>query len=184
MGGTFDPIHLGHLHIIEAVADRFDQILVIPTGQPWLRESAPMASGADRVEMCTRALTDLSDDLQSKVALTDIEVRREGPTYTVDTIAQLKAFFPEDRFTLILGSDAAEAIPQWHKSADLLKMVSILVVRRPGEATSQFPEIEIDALDISATQIRHELSSRSDISQFISPSVLTYIQERGLYVGK
>lgn len=184
MGGTFDPIHLGHLHIIEAVADRFDQILVIPTGKPWLRESAPVANGADRVEMCALALDDLSDQLQSKVALTDIEVRREGPTYTFDTIAQLKAFFPDDHFTLILGSDAAASIQQWHKSKDLLKMVSILVVRRPGDLTSEFAEIEIDALDVSATEVRQLLSTGADASHLVSPSVLTYVRERGLYVSK
>jgi nicotinate-nucleotide adenylyltransferase len=184
LGGTFDPIHLGHLHIIEAVADRFDQLLVIPTGQPWLRGADPVASGPDRVEMCVRALEDLSDSLQSTVALTDIEVRREGPTHTVDTIAQLKAFFPDDHFTLILGSDAAASIEKWHKSKDLLKMVSILVVRRPGDVKSEFPEIEIDAIDISATEVRQLLSTGADASHFLSQSVLTYVQERGLYVSK
>jgi len=177
-------VHLGHLRIIEAIAEKFDEILVIPTGNPWLRDSAPIAVGADRIEMCALALNDLPDRLQSKVALTDIEVRREGPTYTIDTIAQLKAFFPDDQFTLILGSDAAASIDTWHKSQELLKLISILVVRRPGEIKSEYPEIEIDALDLSATAVRESLSDGKDASLFISPSVLTYIQERGLYAGK
>lgn len=134
--------------------------------------------------MCARALEDLPEALQSKVALTDIEVRRDGPTYTADTISQLKAFFPEDKFTLILGSDAAASLPQWHKSKDLLQMVSVLVVRRPGEVHSTFPEIEIDAMDISATEVRHLLSIGADASQYVSTSVLTYARERGLYVSK
>ena len=134
--------------------------------------------------MCALALDDLPDGLQSKVALTDIEVRRDGPTYTVETIAQLKAFFPDDQFTLILGSDAAASILKWHKSKDLLKLVSILVVRRPGEIKSEYPEVEIDALDLSATVVRESLLIGNDASTHISPSVLTYIQERGLYVSK
>ncbi len=184
MGGTFDPIHRGHLRILDAVAGKFDRILVIPSGHPWLRTSEPVASGEARLEMCSRALDDLSEELQEKVALTDIEIRRSGPTYTVDTINQLRAFFPKDSFTLILGSDAASQIDKWHKSKELKSLVNFLVVRRPGESKSTYPEIEIDALDISATEVRDYLRSGKDVTPFISDSVLTYIKEAGLYGSK
>jgi nicotinate-nucleotide adenylyltransferase len=172
------------LHIIESVADRFDQVLVIPSGQPWLRSTPPIASGDERLAMCEAALEDLSDELQSKVALTDIEVNRSGPTYAIETINQLRAFFPGDSFTLILGSDAASQFEQWHRAKDLKAIVEILVVRRPGEAKSKFPEVQIKALDISATQVRSLLESREDVSPYISDAVLTYIKERGLYGSK
>jgi nicotinate-nucleotide adenylyltransferase len=183
LGGTFDPIHRGHLHIIEAVAARFDSIMVLPAGNPYMKVP-PVAGGYDRVEMCVRALEDLPEYLQEKVVLTDLEVRREGPTYTIDTLTQLKPFFPQDSFTLILGSDAAATFDSWHKVAELKKLVDVLVVKRPGSAKSVYPEIEIDALDISATQIRELLEAGKDASPYISDSVLEYIKERGLYGSK
>lgn len=166
------------------LSPRFDEILVIPNGQPWLRENPPTASAQHRLEMCSRALSDLSEAAQGAVALTDIEINRDGPTYTFDTVTQLSAFFPKDSLNLILGSDAARGIDKWHKASDLRKMVEFLVVRRPGEEPSQFSEVCINALDISATQVRHMLEKGEDVSPFISPSVLTYIQEHKLYGSK
>jgi nicotinate-nucleotide adenylyltransferase len=157
---------------------------VIPSGQPWLRSKPPVASGKDRLEMCSAALNDLPDALQEKVALTDIEIERHGPTYAIDTVNQLRAFFPGESFTLILGSDAAANFDSWHKAKQLGTLVDFLVVRRPGQERSAFAEIEIDALDISATQVRELLGSGQDASPFISDSVLTYIKERGLYGSK
>jgi nicotinate-nucleotide adenylyltransferase len=155
--------------------------MVVPAGDPYMRDSKPEATGFDRVEMCTKALEDLSDTLQEKVVLTDLEVRRTGPTYAIDTVMQLKPFFPKDVFTLILGSDAAATFSKWHKSDELRKAVEILVVRRPGESQSNFPEIEIDALDVSGTRIREIIESGGDVTDLVSNSVLTYIKERGLY---
>jgi nicotinate-nucleotide adenylyltransferase len=157
--------------------------MVMPAGNPYMRKTSPIANGYDRVEMCTRALEDLPEYLQEKVVLTDLEVRREGPTYAIDTMAQLKPFFPKDTFTLILGSDVAASFENWHKVAELKKLVDILVVKRPGEAANLpgYPEIEIDALAISATQIRELLEAGKDASPYISDSVLDYIKERGLY---
>jgi len=160
--------------------------MVVPAGDPYMRDEKPEASGFDRIEMATLALDDLSDALQEKVVLTDLEVRRTGPTYAIDTIAQLKPFFPKDEFTLILGSDAASNFDKWHKADALKKLVEVLVVRRPGEksAKSGFPEVEIDALDISATRVREIIESGGDPKEFLTESVLTYIKERGLYGSK
>ncbi len=161
--------------------------MVMPAGNPYMRGDAPVANGFDRVEMCARALEDLPEYLQEKVVLTDLEVRREGPTYAIDTLNALKPFFPKDTFTLILGSDAAANFDSWHKAAELKKLVEILVVKRPGVVASSssnkshYPEIEIDALDISATAVRQVLASGQDASPYISDSVLDYIKERGLY---
>ncbi len=157
--------------------------MVVPAGDPYMRSEKPEASGFDRIEMCTLALDDLSDSLQEKVVLTDLEVRRDGPTYAIDTIAQLKPFFPKDSFTLILGSDAASNFRNWHRSDALKKLVDVLVVRRPFDAAAKsgFPEVEIDALDISATKVREIIESGGDPKEFLTESVLTYIKERGLY---
>ncbi len=134
--------------------------------------------------MCIAALGDLPDSLQEKVSVLDLEVNRTGPTFTIDTINQLRMIYPRDTFTLILGSDAAEKIDQWYRSDALLKLVEILVVKRPGQSKSAFPEVEIKALDISATQVRDAVAKRSDLAPMLSPSVRTYIKENGLYGSK
>ena len=184
LGGTFDPIHLGHLHVIKALAPRFDRIMIIPTGNPYMRDSAPIASGNDRIEMASAALDDLESDLQEKVMVLDIEVRRDGPTYSVDTLGQLSGFFPRDLFTFILGSDAAATFDKWKRAADIKKSAKILVVKRPGEVVSGFDEMEIAALDISATQVRGAIAAGKSVTSYLSPSVARYIEERGLYARK
>lgn len=158
--------------------------MVIPSGEPRLRTEKPLASGNDRLEMCIAALDDLPGDLQEKVVVNDLEIRRKGPTYAIETINQLRAFNPRDTFTLILGSDAASKFDQWYRADAIRKAVPILVVKRPGDAASQFEEVAIKALDISATKIRETLSNKKSASEMISPSVLTYIKEHKLYGSK
>jgi nicotinate-nucleotide adenylyltransferase len=134
--------------------------------------------------MCTAALGDLADSLQEKVSVLDLEVNRSGPTFTIDTINQLRMIYPRDAFTIILGSDAAAKFDEWYRAEALKKIVDILVVKRPGQSKSGFAEVEIDAIDISATQIREAITKRADLAPMLSPSVLTYIKENGLYGSK
>jgi len=134
--------------------------------------------------MCTAALNDLPDDLQEKVSVLDLEVNRSGPTFTIDTVNQLRMIYPRDTFTLILGSDAAAKLDQWYRADALQKIVEILVVKRPGEVKSAFAEVEIKAIDISATQVRESIAKGGDLTPMLSPSVRTYIIENGLYGSK
>ena len=134
--------------------------------------------------MCTAALGDLADSLQEKVSVLDLEVNRSGPTFTIDTINQLRMIYPRDAFTIILGSDAAAKFDEWYRAEALKKIVDILVVKRPGQSKSGFAEVEIDAIDISATRIREAITKRADLAPMLSPSVLTYIKENGLYGSK
>jgi nicotinate-nucleotide adenylyltransferase len=183
LGGTFDPIHIGHLHLIETLSKKFDQLLIIPTGNPWLKPEAPIASAKQRLEMCELALEDLTESAQEKVSVSDIEVSRDGATYTFDTLQSLRAFFPRDNFTLIMGSDAAFSFNKWKRPEDIKKMAEILVVKRPGSKTSNFKELEVDAIDISSTQIREEIS-KTGSSESVSKHVLEYIKMNGIYAGK
>ena len=144
------------------------------------------ASGEDRLNMCIAALDDLADDLQSKVSVNDVEVQRKGQTYTIETINQLRAFYPKDQFTLILGSDAAASLDKWYRADALKRQVEFLVVKRPGDSqpTSEFPELKINALDISSTDIREALESGKSVDNYLSPSVIAYIKEKRLYGSK
>ena len=175
-GGTFDPIHNGHLYVITELLERdvVDQIVLVPAGEPWLRENAPVASGEDRLKMCQLAVAEL--DLGDEVFVNSIEIRRSGPSYTIDTVEALKATYPDDKIVLILGTDAHASIDQWHRSDELKKLVEILVIDRPDFPGS--PTLDIDALNISATQVR------AGDFDLLPPAVVTYIKERGLYASK
>ena len=183
LGGTFDPIHLGHLHIIETLAGKFDQIALIPTGQPWMKPETPIARPKQRLEMCEAALDDLSESAQEKALVIDIEVEKYGPSYTFDTLQSLRAFFPRDNFTLILGTDAAFSFNKWKRPEDIKKMAEILVVKRPGAKPSDFKELEVNAPDISSTDVREELAATGKTTK-VSKSVMAYIKKNGLYGSK
>lgn len=179
VGGTFDPIHLGHLKIISEVAKKFEKVIVIPTGQPWLKESAPIASGGQRVAMAQTAVNSLN--LADQVVVSAIEVKRAGPSYAIDTVIELQQIYPNTSFTLVLGSDAAKNLHKWHRSDELQKLVEVLVVKRVSVPPSGFPEIEIDAPDISSTVIRDKVAHSQEISDLVIPTISTFIKEHQLY---
>lgn len=174
-GGTFDPIHNGHLHVIRQLIERsiVDRLLVIPAGEPRLRDQAPIASGAARRAMCQLAINDLPPEIRSKVEVNPIEILRMGPSYAIDTVEAVKQAYPDDQLIFIVGSDAAAKLDQWHRIDDLRKLVTFQVIARPGYQGEA--ALNIDALDISATAIRKHQSDA------LPHSVATYIQENQLY---
>ena len=179
IGGTFDPIHKGHLQVISEVAKRFEKVIVIPTGNPWLKDHTPIASGEQRVAMTQIAVNSLG--LDEKVQVSAIEVKRPGPSYAIDTVNELSKIYPGSKFTLVLGSDAASNLNKWHRSEQLQKLVDVLVVKRAGVNSSSFDEIEISAPDLSSTQIRDKVANSADISEFVIPTVASFIKEHHLY---
>jgi nicotinate-nucleotide adenylyltransferase len=176
-GGTFDPIHNGHLHVITQLLSQkiVDHILLIPAGEPRLRTNAPQASGAARRTMCQLALKDLPPEISKNVEVNPIEILRMGPSYTIDTVEAVKQAYPGDEIVLIVGTDAYEKIDQWHRVEELLKLVTLEVIQRPGYFNDSARDI--DAIDLSATQVRLHQSDQ------LSPSVAAYIKENNLYVS-
>ena len=176
-GGTFDPIHNGHLHVITQLLSQniVDRILLVPAGEPRLRENAPVAPGAARRAMCQLALKDLPPEISTKVEVNPIEILRMGPSYTIDTVEAIKQTYPDDEIVLIVGTDAYEKIDQWHRIEELLAMVTLEVIGRPGSSAAIARDI--DAIDVSATQVRLHQSDQ------LSPSVANYIKEQNLYVS-
>ena len=179
VGGTFDPIHLGHLHLIKEVANKFDKVLVIPSGKPWLKQHTPIASAQQRFQMADLAITSMG--LSGKVEVLPLEVNRDGDSYTLDTVNELSIKYSNTNFTLVLGSGAAKSIGQWHKSAELLQKVKVLVISRPGSQPSDFDEVNIKALDISSTKVRKSILERKNVSNLLPAKVVTFIREYGLY---
>ena len=173
-GGTFDPIHLGHLHVITQLIEKnlVDQLLVVPAGVPLLRESAPIATGQQRRAMCQLALADLPREVATKVQVNPIEILRTGPSYAIDTVEAVTQNYPADTIVLVIGQDTADKLEQWHRIDELRDMVEFLVIGRPGFAGNG---VDIRALDVAATTIRQGLSAD------VSSSVAAFIRENNLY---
>ncbi|MTA84714.1 MAG: nicotinate (nicotinamide) nucleotide adenylyltransferase [Actinobacteria bacterium] len=189
-GGTFDPIHNGHLHVIKQLlqSHRVDRIIVVPAGDPQLRER-PVASSRDRLEMCRLAVESLSS-LRDRVEVSAIEVERDRPSFAIDTVEAMMANHPGKEFAWIIGSDAFRRIDQWHESERLRELISFIVIERPANqggsevSDDEFDDVggeEIDALQISATEIRSRLALRESISELVPSAVIAYIESKGLY---
>ena len=176
-GGTFDPIHNGHTHVVTQLIERgiVDHLLVVPAGEPRLRENSPKATGAQRRTMCQLAINDLPPEIRSKVEVNPIEILRMGPSYTIDTVEAVKQAYPDDEIILIVGTDAYEKLDHWHRVDELMKLVTLEVIQRPGYIGDLARDI--DAIDVSATQVRLHQSDQ------LSPSVAAYIKENNLYVS-
>ena len=177
-GGTFDPIHNGHVHVIEQLIGRniVDRLLIVPAGQPRLREHEPKATGAQRRQMCQLAVNSLAPEIKSKVEVNPIEILREGPSYTIDTVEAVAQTYPDDSIVVVVGTDAYTNINQWHRAADLKTMVEFLVIDRPNFPGT--PNLDVAAIAVSATQIREHSSDA------VPAAVAAYIKEHNLYASK
>ena len=192
-GGTFDPIHLGHLTIAEEVRIELGlaQVLFVPAGQPWLKADRSITPAAHRLEMLSLAITG-----NPHFAISTIEVDRSGPSYTVDTIAALKRHLGEEvKLFFLLGSDALAELPQWKEPSCLVQMCQLVAFSRPGVALSSLEWlesaipgisqcisfVEVPQIDISATQIRNRVAQGASIRQLVPQAVERYILEQRLY---
>ncbi|HKW58342.1 MAG TPA: nicotinate-nucleotide adenylyltransferase [Candidatus Dormibacteraeota bacterium] len=182
LGGTFDPIHLGHLAAARAAMEcaDLDRVLVIPTGVPPHR--APTVAGAsDRLEMSRLATAG-----DERFEVSDMEVRREGASYTVDTLRELHGLHPKDELFLILGWDAAKLMGSWHEPDEVRRLARVIIVTRPGSgsptATSEIL-CERPTPDISGSALRRAIAKGELIEDRVPEAVVRYIAKRGLYGG-
>jgi len=189
MGGTFDPVHHGHLVAASEVAHRFalDEVVFVPTGQPWQKDDRDVAPAEDRYLMTVIAT---ASDPRFRVSRVDVD--REGPTYTVDTLRDLRAEYdarsvPTELF-FITGADALASIASWRDSAEVLGLAHFVGVTRPGHALTDpgLPEgsvtlVEVPALAISSTDCRARVAAGAPIRYLVPDGVLEYVAKRGLY---
>jgi len=194
LGGTFDPIHMGHLILAEEVRARLNlaEILFVPAGQPWLKGSSPISSARHRVEMVRLAIAD-----RPYFKLSAIEIERSGPTYTVDTIAELKAQLGAgDELFFILGWDSLAELPRWWQPSRLVAMCRLVVVPRPGYPAPDLKALEAGIpglsqrvtlmdkpeIDISASAIRERVAQGLSIHHLVPEPVGEYIKQHKLYL--
>lgn len=194
LGGTFDPVHLGHLKLAEAVRLKLglDEVLFVSAGQPYLKEGDRIITLAShRVAMVRLAIRDYP---HFKLSL--VEIERPGPSYTVDTMAELRKGLKEgDELFFILGWDNLMALPQWREPARLTQLCKLVAVPRMGYPVPDLKSLEkaipgiasrtivlfSPIINISATVIRERVARGLSVSQLVSESVAEYIKKHRLY---
>ena len=187
IGGSFDPIHLGHITIAQDALElaKLDRVFFVPSGQNPHKEQAPEASQQDRLAMINLALKDYPD-----IAHTDIELMRSGPSYTVETIMYLKSEFPGDRLFWIMGEDQLPGLSSWREIEYLAEMVEFISLRRPGTPYAE-PAADVRNLrlhryeghvnSVSSTEIRQRIREGKTVSHFLNSKVHEYITDNELY---
>ena len=182
LGGTFDPVHLGHLILATYAREQLgaDEMLVVPNAQSPLKTNAPGASFDARI-----AMLKLAFDGMDGYVVSNIEGQRGGISYMVDTLDVLSTQYDDARFHLILGADALRDLPSWHEADRLRQLTEIAVVAREGEeppvAESGVQIITMPRIDISATAIRDRIARGLPVDYLTVPSVVSFIQRQGLY---
>jgi nicotinate-nucleotide adenylyltransferase len=182
-GGTFDPPHLGHVAAARAAIDalRLDELVVTVARDPQ-RKAAPPIAGPELRDEMTRAAFEGVD----AVVVLDLELRRAGPTYTIDTVEALLAEHPGDSLTVVLGADAAAGLGSWHRAAELAQLVDVAIVPRPGTPLV-VPEgfsarkVPMAPVDLSSTAVRHALAAGEEPSRLVPPGVVRTLLTHPLY---
>ena len=197
-GGAFDPPHRTHVGLVEAALAQLqlDELRIFPTGDAW-HKTRTLSPAADRLAMAELAFGGIP-----RVVVDPREVRRAGPTYTLDTLRELKREFPDAQPVLMMGSDQAAALPRWHGWQEILAIAIVSIAERlesgrsDGSATrfdprtqpglpagARFETLELPPMDTSATDIRARVARGEDIAALVPPAVARYIDQHHLYAS-
>jgi nicotinate-nucleotide adenylyltransferase len=192
MGGTFDPIHNGHLVAASEVADLFglDEVVFVPTGRPWQKARRHVTAAEDRYLM-----TVIATASNPRFSVSRVDIDRAGPTYTNDTLEDLRALNPDSELYFITGADALASILSWQNWEELFGLAKFIGVSRPGyelngqhiaAAIDQLPAdaltlVEVPALAISSSECRSRAANARPIWYLVPDGVVQYVNKRGLY---
>ncbi len=192
LGGTFDPVHRGHLALARAARDELglDEVLFLPAGQPWRKAGRMIASNEHRLAMLRRALED-----EPAFQVSRLELERPGPSYTADTLEAIRDDRPEDELFFLLGEDALMDLPNWARPQRILELARLAVARRVDTSPEALEEAErrspglgerviwlkMPAVAVSATEIRERMREGQPISDLVPATVEEYIRKQGLY---
>ena len=193
LGGTFDPIHSGHLVVAEEVSARLslDEVIFIPAGQPWLKAGNRISAAEHRLQMVRLAVAG-----KPHFKVSTVELERPGPTYTVDTLEQLSQQSNNELY-FIVGWDNLIELPRWHQPQRILELCRLVAVPRVG---CRLPDLELlekslqgisqrvvmldkPQIDVSASIIRDRVAKGLAIGDLVPPAVEGYIRQQGLYRG-
>lgn len=191
LGGTFDPLHRAHLHLADAAAQalELDRLILVPAGDPWRKRDRSVTPAKHRLAMTLAAVGERRGGLE----VSDIEIRRDGPTYTLDTVRELR-----DRGAMqlwwIMGADAVLDLPHWHKPNEILTCARIAAAVRPGAELDRrrldrivyglgrwLDWVPMEPIDLSASELRDRIRAGEDVSADVPAAVLEYAGQRRLY---
>jgi nicotinate-nucleotide adenylyltransferase len=186
LGGTFDPVHVGH--VVAAVDTRaalgLDLVLMVVAGDPWQKQGDVVASAADRLALVAAAVEDIDG-----VEASAIEIERGEPSVTYDTLVELAA--PDRALFLVLGADACRNMPTWRKLNETRDLATLVIVERAGDAYAEAPtpdwrveRVTIPRLDVSSSDLRARLAAGRPIDGLVPPPVVRAIATRGLYTRR
>lgn len=193
-GGAFNPVHNGHLTLAKSYYDslKLDKVLFVPTAVPPHKTSENLASCEDRINMTRLAVEDMCG-----FEVSDIEFRRQGKSYTYDTLLEIKKLYPQSELYLIIGADQFLSFHKWYRYKDVLSMVTICTSAREDgrerqamlDYASGIPEMQggyyiadYPVIQLSSSEIRERLKNGESISSFVPEKVFKYICEKGLYI--
>ncbi len=194
-GGTFDPIHNGHLMVADEVRERLnlEEVVFVPAGQPWLKMDWVISAAEDRLRMLHLAL-----DGKPEYKISDMEIARGGPSYTIDTIRELRRGpGGGDELFFILGEDNMCQLPLWREAAELIKLCYLVAVPRPGSARARLKDLEASLpgitervmvlkrpeIDISSSNIRERVGRGLSVRHLVPEAVNRYLKQQGLYAA-
>ena len=188
LGGTFDPPHGGHAAAAEAAVAKLglSSLHLVVANDPWQKTAdAPITPVADRLAM-TRAMAEGLSIATGQVVVDDREVRRGGPSYMADTLADLGAEYPGAELLLLLGTDAAVLLDTWVRPAEVRERATIVVMRRSGQSGGPpegwaFRELEADLPEVSSSDLRARYAAGAEVGDLVPPGVDAVIRERDIY---
>jgi len=182
LGGTFNPIHIGHLILAEQVQEKLslDKIIFVPTNQPPHKDNSDIALACERLKMLKLAIKG-----NKKFGISDVEIKRGGRSYTIDTIKEMHKIFKSDELYFITGSDLLKYLDEWKNIGDVFAIAKFVVATRPGYPLENLPKqiimTPINALDVSAFVIRRKIKEGNSIKYIVPDNVINYIKKKGLY---
>lgn len=187
MGGTFDPIHHGHLVAASEVTTLFslDEVVFVPTGEPWQKHQGEVSPAEDRYLM-----TVIATASNPRFSVSRVDVERRGPTYTVDTLTDLRAERPDAELFFITGADALAQILSWRRADEVFELAHFIGVTRPGYVldddhlpAGSVSLVEVPAMAISSSDCRDRVSRSLPVWYLVPDGVVQYIEKRRLYRG-
>jgi nicotinate-nucleotide adenylyltransferase len=182
LGGTFNPVHIGHLILAEEVREKLalDKVVFVPAYLPPHKDNADIAVAGERFKMINLAIKG-----NKYFSVSDIEIKRDGRSYTIDTVKAFKSKFPKDELFFITGSDLLKYLDEWKDFSEIIKIVKFVVATRPGYPLENIPDyiqtVAIRAVDVSAFEIRNCIKNNMSFRYLVPEAVCEYIQRKELY---
>jgi nicotinate-nucleotide adenylyltransferase len=190
LGGTFNPPHIGHLALASCARAQLglERVLLVPSCVPPHKRAAADPGPEHRLRMCELAVAG-----EPSLEASPLEVQRGGPSYTVDTLSTLRSLYPNASLTLILGSDVARTLPEWHRPAELLALARLAIAERAGDGREEAlaaldslraPDplfLEMPTVEVSSSLVRERVAAGESLDGLVPPAVAAYIAEHALY---